>query len=298
MNTKFSSQNRDVLLWLIFTALFVISGLSKTASAAAIYKTGFENPPYTTARLVVINPDGSQSGQDGWTGVPVLSPNAARITTTRARQGKQSVVVRGALLESQPDAINGVTAGYYDALGSYRKTVDFDSLGRRTVRISAHVRVDGKKTADGNNFFSASITGRGADVLSTNGGGTFGVGELAISSDGHVYGYSGNEDVPGCNTVPCTPAASFLSTKTVSLNEWHKLAIDINFRNRTYSFSVDDACMGRFPMDPAFIGNYLRRGSIVAYAAPDTTTELKSGYSAFFDQLILARVDEREECIQ
>lgn len=298
MNIKLSLQNRVQRLFFVFAALFTIFGLSNTVSAASIYKTGFENPPYTLAPLVVINPDGSQSGQEGWLGVPVLSPKAARITTTRARQDKQSVVVRGALLESQPEAINAVTSGYYDALGSYRKTVDFDSLGRRTVRISAHVRVDGKKTAEGNNFFSASIAGRGADVLSASGGGTIGVGELAISSDGHVYGYSGNEDVPGCAEVPCTPAATFLSTRTVSLNEWHKLAIDINFRNRTYSFSVDDACMGTFRMDPAFTGNFLRRGSIVAYAAPDTATELKSKYSAFFDQLIIARVDEPEECIR
>jgi hypothetical protein len=182
------------------------------------------------------------------------------------------------------DFINSITGGYYDAIGSYRKTVDYDTGGTQTVRISAHVRVNGKRTDTGNNFFSASIVARGAKVASTTPSGTVGIGELTISSDGHVYGYSGDDDVP-----------VFLAKAPVSLGEWHNLAVDVNFTNSTFAFFVDDDCLGSFPF-PSLPGNFLRRGSLIAYAAPDTTELKKANYSAFYDQFRIKVVDESEGC--
>lgn len=281
----------------LLTALALLVA-GNAAYAADIYKTGFENPPFVLDPLVVLNPDGSPTGkQDGWTGIPPLSPGAAKISSVKPRQGKQSVLIRGEDLKSQPNPINAVTAGYYDAIGNYRKTVDFDTQGTKTVRISVHARVNGKRTANGDNFFSASTGGRGADVLSTIPSGTIGIGELAISSDGHVYGYSGNEDVPGCEVVPCNPPATFLASRPVSLNEWHRLTVEINFKKRTYAFSVDDACMGSFPFVDTFTGNYLRRGFMNVYTAPDTLSLKKANYSASFDQFKISEVDNEEDCI-
>ena len=95
------------------------------------------------------------AGQDGWIAPPPLSPNAAVVTTAKPRQGRQTVRVLGADLEHQ-DFINTVTGGYYDAIGSYRHTVNYDTGGTQAVRVSAHVRVDGPLTP-GVNFFSASV---------------------------------------------------------------------------------------------------------------------------------------------
>ena len=183
--------------------LAAIAGLTTAASADTIYKTGFEDPPFAKGLLVAFNPDGSPAN-DGWVAPPPLSPNAALISTKLLRQGKQSVVVKGVDLVSQPVLINVVTNGYYDAIGSYRRSVDFDSLGRKSVRISAHVRVNGRKTPDGNNFYSASITGRG-----TTPEGTVGLGELAVSSDGHAYAYSGNEDGQDAKLFLVRPQPAF-----------------------------------------------------------------------------------------
>jgi hypothetical protein len=253
--------------------------VANTAYADTIYSTGFENPPFVVGIPLV--------GQDGWSvgGTPdgPLSPNAAVISKAKPRQGKQSVLVLGDDLVHQ-DFINFITGGYYDAIGSYRKTVDYDTGGTQTVRISAHVRVNGKRTDTGNNFFSASIVARGANVASTTPSGTVGIGELTISSDGHVYGYSGDDDVP-----------VFLAKAPVSLGEWHNLAVDVNFTNSTFSFFVDDDCLGSFPF-PSLPGNFLRRGSLIAYAAPDTTELKKANYSAFYDQFRIKVVDESEGC--
>src|SRR6266446_6995511 len=134
------------------------------------------------------------------------------------------------------------------------------TTGTQVMRLSAHVRVDGRRTATGNNFFSASISARGAVE-----DGSTGIGELAISSDGHVYGYSGDDNVP-----------TFLNSARVTLGEWHNLAVDANFAKRTYSFFVDDECLGTFPFDDSFTGNFLLRGSMVVYAALDTATAHKA----------------------
>jgi hypothetical protein len=162
------------------------------AFGGTIYATGFENPPFILGNALV--------GQDGWAGAPPLSPNAAVISNDLVFSGQQAVRVRGADLEHQ-DFINEATHGYYDAIGSYRKTVNFDvgAAGFPIVRVQADVRVDGPKTPPGaaaedcvsgkfvpcNNFFSAGIVAVG----SSSTGGSPGIGELDISSDGKVYGH-------------------------------------------------------------------------------------------------------------
>src|SRR5438093_661717 len=99
-----------VLLLVACVALPVVPAYAE--DDAVIYATGFENPPFTAGLPLV--------GQDGWVGVPRLSPNAAVISTDLPFTGSQSVRVAGADLAHQ-DSINKVTKGYYDAIGSYRK---------------------------------------------------------------------------------------------------------------------------------------------------------------------------------
>src|SRR5438093_8058575 len=202
--------------------------LARPAAGQNVYATGFERAAFTAGLPLV--------GQDGWApGPPFLSPNAAVISTALPRQGRQTVRVAGADLEHQ-DLVGEITGGYYDAIGSYRHAVNYDTGGTRVVRVSAHVRVDGAATDAGINFFSASIAAR----ATLTDGNTAGIGELAISSDGHVYGYSGNDKVP-----------TFQSSAAVTLGEWHDLAVEVDFGARTYSFFADGQSLGTF----AFVAN-------------------------------------------
>lgn len=235
----------------------------------AIYQADFEPNEGFVADTALV-------GQDGWIAPPPFSPAAAVISADKPRQGKQTVHVLGGDLVHQ-DFINEATGGYYDAIGSYRRPVNYDTGGSQTVRISAHVRIDGPKTASGNNFFSASVGGR-ADSVS----GGAGIGELAISSDGQAYAYTGNENVP-----------TFLASKRVKLGEWHNLAIVADFATHTSSFFVDDHWLGTFPFDPAeeFTG-VLLRGSLLTYAAPDTATLKKADYAAHYDKFSIKIVSD------
>ena len=244
-----------------------------------IYKTGFEAPTFVAGTSLV--------GQDGWvvgqTPDGPLSPNAPVISTGHPRIGRQTVRVLGADLVHQ-DFIGQVSGGYYDAIGSYRHPVNYDTGGQVAVRISALVRVDGPQTATGNNFFSASV---GARALLTDGNGTAGVGELDLSSDGHVYGWSGDAFAP-----------TFQIGVPVTLGEWHELAVVADFVASTYAFFVDDEYLGTFPFPaqpcgPCFT-NTLLRGSLLASAGPDTASNKKADYAAHYDNFAIQVVSGGE----
>lgn len=244
-------------------------GVANPAFSADIYNAnGFENPPFNVGDLLV--------GDDGWVGAAPLNPQAAVISKDLPFVGSQSVRVAGADLVRQ-DSIKKVTKGYYDAIGSYRRNVDYDvgANGFPIVRIQADVRIDGPSVPSGNNFFSASIAARANHAPGngpTNSEATDGIGELAISSDGQVYGYSGDDNVP-----------TFLTSTPISLGAWHTLAIDLDFSAKTYSFVVDGVSLGTFGFKNNVNTAILRRGSLVTYAAPDTATLHKGDYVAHYD---------------
>ena len=142
---------------LFFVAMAVLLGLAVAVpcsyvgqTGTTLYQTGFERPDFCPGTLV---------GHEGWVGVPILSPNAAVVSTHKPWQGKQSVLVRGKDLVPDTEDIETPTNGYYSAIGSYRHplTPSYDTGGTQTVRVSAHVMVDGPHTSHKDNFFSASI---------------------------------------------------------------------------------------------------------------------------------------------
>jgi hypothetical protein len=270
-----------------------LAAASPLFAGSVVYQTGFESPTFTAGLPLV--------GQDRWAGLSVpgvvnLSPNAAIITTGRTFEGRQVVQVRGKDLVPDP-GINSLTDGYDAAAGSYRRPVDFNvgAAGFPIVRVQAAVRVDGPHACAANaafacsNFFSASVAAR---AVSTNQG-TAGIGELAISSDGVVNGYSGDDNVPGCplagtpNPPPCT--ATFLVSAPVSLGEYHVLAVNSDFVNRQFAFCLD----GNFLGGPfafrsgADITNILKRGSLVTYARPDTAQLHKTSFEAHYDNFAI-----------
>jgi hypothetical protein len=237
-----------------------------------VYRAGFE-PPTFTAGLPL-------AGQDGWivglTPEGPLSPNAAIISTDLPRQGRQSVQVFGADLVHQ-DFIDLVSGSYYDAIGSYRRPVNYDTGGTQFVRISANVRIDGPKTSMGNNFFSASVAAR---ATLTDDNGTAGIGQLDLSSDGHVYGWSGDAFVP-----------TFQVSVPVALGQWHNLAIVADFASSTYSFFVDSQYLGTFPFPAQDCGGcyttFLKRGSLLASVAADNANNKKANYAAHYDDFMI-----------
>ncbi len=251
-------------------AALLAFGPLHSVQSQIIYSTGFEAPAFVAGSPL--------AGQDGWVAgagpVPLfLSDNAAIITASR--KGGQTVSVEGADLVQQ-DIINGATGGYYDAIGSYRRSVEYDTGGTQTVRISADVRLDGRATPH-SNFFSASI----AAIALNTGGGLEGVGELAISSDGHVYGSSGQDLVP-----------EFLTSARIAPGRSHNLAIEVDFAEHTYSFYVDGDWLGTFDFEPFASSGVLRRGSIVTYAAPDTKKDKKADHAATIDNFAIEVVSE------
>jgi hypothetical protein len=112
--------------------------------------------------------------------------------------------------------------------------------------------------------------------------GTASVGEIALSSDGHVYAYSGNENVP-----------TFLASVPAKLGQWHDLEVIADFATHLSTFLVDGQSLGTFPFDATeeFTG-VLLRGSLLVYAAPDTETLSKSDYAATFDHFSIKAIED------
>jgi len=278
MKKSFNPQTARLNLARI-SSLFVLStaalvGASQAGADQAIYATGFEPPTFVANTPLV--------GQDGWGAPPPLSPNAAMVTTDKPRQGKQTVHVLGADLVPQ-DFINGATGGYYDAIGSYRRSVNYDTGNAQTVRISAHVRIDGPTTTTGNNFFSAGIAGRAESTFNGDPS-SASVGELAVSSDGHAYAYSGNDLVP-----------TFLGSTPIKLGQWHELSVVADFATHTSTFYVDEVLLAAFSWDPGELyTGVLLRGSMLAYAAPDTATNQKADYASHYDKFTIKVVSPDE----
>ena len=223
------------------------------ASAQTLYSTGFENPPFANGSTLL--------GQDGWSTAipPFLNPNAAIITNAAAASGLQSVQVRGVDLVTAPEVAP------YAAVGSYRRPLNYDaSTGNPIVRIQSDVRLDGPTLGTGD-FFTANIAARTGDGFA---------GELSLSSDGFVYGYTGTGGDP----------APLFSTP-VTLNAWHTLGITVDFAANTYTFSVDGTSSSAFAFDPAFVSDVLVRESLVVYARPDAGTNLRSAFVARYDNV-------------
>ncbi len=230
--------------------LAAISGAAlHSASAVTIYSTGFENPPFTNGSVLV--------GQDGWTGVPFLSPGAAIITNALSAGGSQSLRVRGA------DMVDAIEVDPLAAVGSYRKALNYDAgVGLPIVTIQASVRLDGPVIGTGD-FFSVNIGARSLDGS---------LGELSISSDGRIYGYDGSTN----NIVYSAP---------ITLNAWHTLAIVADFAANTYTFSFDGTSSSAFPFDPLYTSDVLQRESLITYASPDAGGNLRSAFTAYYDNV-------------
>jgi hypothetical protein len=249
-------------------SLYSLCGLTALALACpasaqtTIYGTGFENPPFANGSIL--------TGQNGWVSVGTLSPNASVISTSAARTGSQGVRVLGT------DMVSQSLTSTLDAVGSYRRQVDYNAVANQTpvVVLEADVRLDGPQTTGGYvDFFAANIAARTS---------TGSVGELSISSDGMIYAYDGVAGSPDDNNPQIRGA--------ITLGDWHKLAIESNFATGTTRFFVDGNFLGEFLGDADYASGIYGRGAMVTYAKYDTATNFRRDYTASFDNFRIGTV--------
>ena len=183
-----------------------------------------------------------------WQGPVWFEDNHGGVGSDQPRGGRQSVVVRGSTMVDDPIV---ESTNYYHAIGSYRRPVTYDWASLKRVRVQAQIQIHGPRSRFGSNLFSASVAARG--VSSTKG--TGGIGEIALSSDGYVFGYSGDDNTP-----------TFQTMKPVDLDESHTLAIAVDFTTKTYQFFLDGDPLGHpFPFPVDADQPTLARGALITY---------------------------------
>lgn len=255
MNASLPSNARTLILATIVTAA------APSASPSTIYSTGFESPIFTVGNALV--------GQDGWTGVPFLSPGAAMVGNSVVRSGLQALQVRGADMGNAPEV------DPLAAVGSFRKPLNYDTAAAGTpyVTIGADVRLDGPVPGGLPDFFAANMAARIGDGFA---------GELSISSDGYVYGYDGTGD----------PSHPLLFSAPISLNAWHTLAILVDFSANSFAFSIDGIPTSSFPFADGAVSDVLVRESLITYAYPDQGANHRGDFTAYYDNVFAAAVPE------
>ena len=160
--------------------------------------------------------------------------------------------------------VNAAEVDPLAAVGSYRRPLNYDTAAAGTpfVLIQSSVRLEGPVLGTGD-FFSSNIAARIGDGFA---------GELSISSDGFVYGYDGSD-----------PARLF--TAPITLNAWHTLGILVDFAANTFAFSVDGTSSSAFAFPSGVVSDVLVRESLITYAFPDTATNHRSDFTAYYDNV-------------
>ncbi len=240
--------------------------LAASARAEVVYSTGFESPTFGAYSQL--------QGQDGWTPAgslpPFLSTTAAVITRLDGGAGGQAVVVRGDYMTSA-----GQVAPY-DAVGSFRRTVDYDTnaSGLKIVRLSVDVMLTGPSTVPFTQW-AASLAARDSAG--------FTLAELEIGPDGSLAGF-GNQ----------APGSTPLVSGTTTPGGWHKLGLEIDYNTNLSRFFVDGNQLGA-PI--SFAANnpsgVLARGALVAYAGPDVPGQFtRADHAMYFDNYSVSAVPE------
>ena len=250
----------------LFVVLAVPLGLAlavpRSYAAQTLYQTGFERPIFHDGDLLV--------GLDGWTGaVPPppfsLNPQAARITADEASRGSQSVEVHGEDLVA-----SGGNTPPYDAVGSYRRPLNYTVSPNTVVRMEADLLLDTDQPKTEGEFFSLTVAARSGDGET--------LGEIGLSSAGIVEAFG--FDVP--------PGSSPAFTKHLSLNQWHHVTMRLDYAHRTTAYFIDGHFLGT--INTPSTSNVLLRGAMVVYARPDGDStgrknriSTRSSYTAYFD---------------
>lgn len=235
--------------------------------ARTLYSTSFEQPKFLGGEQL--------GGLDGWSTplpsetFPNLNPMAAKITGAASRRGEQSIEVRGAALTGDAKLVP------YDAVGSYRRALNYSVSSPKRVRIEADLLLDTNQPNTKLDFISMNIAAVSGDGET--------IGEIGLSSDGKVAAFQ-PPIVPGDR-----PDNAFL--KDTAVNRWHRVAIVLDYSNQEtsyLSYFVDGQPLGTTTFATTNF-NELSRASMVVYAYPDGDEKrggpgsLRSNYTARFD---------------
>lgn len=246
---------------------FALWAAFNTAYAVNIYRTGFEDPPFVAGSELL--------GTDGWSTAipPFLNPHSAIITNAIKKSGHQSVVVPGASLSS-----SGGLTGPYDAIGSYRRPVNFQiTPNKAIIKLKADLQLKTAKDRTPGEFFSLTIAAR------TGNGET--LGEIGLSSQGIVEAW--NFNAPGGGPPDFTLPIRF--------NGWYHVEMVFDFNSKTLSYFINDTLLGSTPAPTA--SDVLLRGAMVVYARPNGGVAGGAGsdradYTAVFDNFRISADDE------
>jgi hypothetical protein len=201
-------------------------------------------------------------GTGGWSTAipPFLNPQAAVITNAASSQRRQSVEVWGGdLISSQ-----GITLPY-DAVGSYRRPVNYTVVHDQTVSVKADLLLETLMPPTEDDFFSMTIAVR-------SGAGET-LGELGLSSSGFAVAYDFNA-LPGAEPLFIAP---------IEFNKWQRLKIEVDYVGDTaiVSYHLNGKLLGVVPTPST--SKVVARGSMVVYALPDSDGNERVGYTARMD---------------
>jgi hypothetical protein len=101
---------------------------------------------------------------------------------------------------------------------------------------------------------------------------------MQISADSHLYVYGSR--------------LSDALVADVTLGEYHRLAMTIDFLNRETNFSIDGIELAIFPFDDALQSTVFRSATITAAAPTDQSLANSAQYTAYFDDYVVASIPE------
>lgn len=246
---------RPAFFRFVFAAALSVAFSQKGLAQSEVYSTGFERPTFIDGFPLL--------GTDGWSTAipPFLNPAAALITREFKKSGKQSVEVWGGDLIGS----GGITAPY-DAVGSYRKPLDYTVTAKKpVVRLEVDMLLEAYQPATVDDFFTMTLAARSGDGET--------LGELGLSSAGQAVAYASN----------AAPGDEPAFTAPIRLNRWQKLKIELDYSGATTTvwYKLDGHLLGVMPTTST--SDVLLRGALVTYALPDGDGDSRANFTARFD---------------
>lgn len=226
--------------------------LAATASEAAVVYATGFESPNFAAGQPI-------DGQDGWSSR--FGSSAGAVSTNRPANGSQALEFRASDLP---------VFGFGFNLETVRRFLDFDAVaaGSRGVNVAVNVRLDGLEIQDDvvEAIFSA-IDPTFQDY-----------GQMQISADGHLYIYGSQV------------TDSYVGN--VSLREYHRLAMRIDFLSRETTFVIDDLDLVTFAFNSSLQSTVFRAGSLHMAAPTDAQLADPARYAAYFDDFQVQTIAE------
>lgn len=239
----------------LFLSAFALALAAGTAHAQFLYASSFEGPQFVNGQSI--------DGIDGWTSL--ISPQAIEVV----RSSSQASFGRKSLRCSGGDPGLQSTQGLLDGAWTRTAAVHPAWAANATVFVQCDVRLDGPDTGNGPAWDLAS-----ANLYARNGVG--GTPFMYFSSTGDVYCFAGS--IGG--------SAGYQFATPVSLGQYHRLAMRLDYTTHLVAFLVDDVIVGVLPFGGQATEAF--NGAILEFAALDDLQWVDpSLYTGHWDNLVM-----------